>query len=114
MTIRWKLTLLLAFAFVLFVSLAQIIHQQVVTPSFRKLERDEAVKDMQRCTDAMHREVNQLSIFLRTWSAWDDCYQFAIDHNDAFIKSNCPPETYTNNNLNLIWITDTAGKLIWG
>ena len=35
-------------------------------------------------------------------------------HNDAFVKSNCPPETYTNNNLNLIWITDATGKLVWG
>jgi len=114
MNIRWKLTILLSTAFALFVAMAQIIHRQVVTPTFIKLEQDEAVKDMERCTDAMHREVNQLSIFLRTWSAWDDCYQFAVDHNDAFIKSNCPPETYTNNNLNLIWITDLTGKIIWG
>ncbi len=114
MTIRWKITLLLASAFALFVGMAQFIHNQIVTPSFVKLEQDEAVKDVQRCTDAMRREVNQLSIFLRTWSAWDDCYQFAADHNDAFVKSNCPPETYTNNNLNLIWITDNSGTLIWG
>src|SRR5271155_688885 len=114
MTIRWKLTLLLATAFALFVAMAQIIQHQIVKPTFVRLEDDEAVKDMERCTDAMNREVNQLSIFLRTWSAWDDCYQFAVDHNQPFIASNCPPETYTNNNLNLIWITDPAGKLVWG
>jgi two-component system, NtrC family, sensor kinase len=114
MTIRWKLILLLSSTFTLFVALSRIVYSKVVTPSFDNLERQEATKDLQRCTDAMHREVIQLSIFLRTWAAWDDCYQYAVDHNDAFIKSNCPPETYTNNNLNLIWIADTTGKIIWG
>jgi two-component system, NtrC family, sensor kinase len=114
MRLRGKLILILAVFFLLFALVSQFALQNVVEPSFERLERQEAVKDLDRCTDAIHREIFSLSIFVRTWSAWDDAYQFLQDHNQPFIQSNCPPETFTNNNLNLIWFIDESGKLVWG
>ena len=114
MSLRWKMVLFFSIVFALFILMAQSVMQGAVMPGFARLERQEAVKDILRCQDAMNREVHSLGLFVRTWSAWDDAYQYAADHNAEFIKSNCPPETYTNNNLNLIWISRPDGKLIWG
>src|SRR4051812_14976787 len=92
MSIRWKLLLLLAGGFALFIALSVVIEQHAFAPSLEKLEKEQATRDLQRCTDAMQRELQSLSIFNRTWSAWDGAYGFMQHPTEEWKKTNLPSE----------------------
>ncbi len=52
--------------------------------------------------------------YFRSWSAWDDTYQFAKDGNPAYIAANLTPATYQNLDVNLIAIVNRRGVLVYG
>ena len=116
MSLKRKLTLLMVLVFSLYLLGAHLIEKLVVFPSFLALERDEAVKDLQRSTEAILREIDHLSMFAHDWSSWDDTYQFVQDHNQKYITANLTADIqyYKNMNIPLIYFCDTSGFVVWG
>jgi two-component system, NtrC family, sensor kinase len=114
MSLKWKVVLLLSGVFGLFIGTAQIVQHFVVYPSFVALEGEEAVKQVDRCVDAITREVDHLSIFCADWAAWDDTYAYITDKNEAYEKSNFTSVLWSVNRLNLAYFYDTAGQVVWG
>lgn len=64
------------------------IERFVVFPSLVLQERLEAEKDLNRCLEALRREVHYLDEFVHDWAAWDDAYAFVQNTNTDFIRSN--------------------------
>lgn len=93
--------------------LSYAIHRLVVFPSFIRLERGEARKDMESCREALQREIHHLDTLVHDWAAWDDTYRFVEDVNPEYIESNLSPHTLMDNRVNLIYICDLTGKVIW-
>lgn len=106
------LAVLALFAYV--AVMAEILHRRAIGESFGQLERREAAKDMDRCVAAIKREIEQLSVFCRTWSAWDDACNFVEKPTPEFIKANMVPESYVNNRLNVVWWRAPDGHCVWG
>jgi signal transduction histidine kinase/CheY-like chemotaxis protein/HPt (histidine-containing phosphotransfer) domain-containing protein len=118
-SIRWKVIILLMLVSALFAGTGHLIQRLVVRPSFSRLERDEAVKNLERCLDALERDEELLSVFCRDWAAWDDTYNFIADRNDAYRKQNLIVQTFTNNKLNILCLVERgaaggANRLAWG
>jgi PAS domain S-box-containing protein len=86
----------------------------VVSPMFSKLEMQQARQNMDRCIQALNREIHHLDLFNSDWAAWDDTWQFVQDPDEKFIESNLVPSTFLDNGLNLICIFDRTGRRIWG
>ncbi len=114
MSLKWKVVLLLLGVFCLFVTASHAVQRFVVFPSFVALEQNEAAKDMERCLDAIRREIEHLSIFCGDWAAWNDTYEFVVDGNEAYKESNLMPTTFSNNHLNLFYACDLTGRVVWG
>jgi len=90
------------------------IQRLVVFPSFIALEQDEARKDLDRCFDAIRREFYHLDTFNHDWAAWDDTYHFIQNRNADYISSNLVAETFIDNKLNLIYLCNEKGQVVWG
>jgi signal transduction histidine kinase/sensor domain CHASE-containing protein len=85
----------------------------VVFPSFVLQERLEAEKDLNRCLEALRREIHYLDEFVHDWAAWDDAYAFVQNTNMDFIRSNLVRTTFIDNRLNLIMLLDLDGRVLW-
>jgi sensor domain CHASE-containing protein len=114
MSLRFKILLILLAVVALYAALDYGIQRLVVFPSFIALEQDEAEKDLKRGFEALRREFYHLDTFTHDWAAWDDTYQFVRDRNMDYISSNLVAETFIDNQLNLIYVCNEVGKVIWG
>jgi len=90
------------------------VQRFVILPGFLSLERDEAVRDADRVSKAISNEINHLNSLGWDWSAWDDTYDFVASGSGKYIASNLVMSTFTGNHLNLIYICDNDGRVIWG
>lgn len=90
------------------------VQRFVIYPSFVELERNEAKKDIQRCVEALRREIYHLGIITDDWAAWNDTYHFVEHPNADYIESNLVVETFTDNRLNLIYFYNAIGQVVWG
>lgn len=113
MPIRKEMLLALLFLLSTFALLSLTIHKQIIMPGFVQLEREEAEKDIRRAVSALESEVSHLDNLNYDWAAWDDSYEFIIDHNEDYIESNLVDSTFTDNHINLIYLIDKADKVIW-
>ena len=86
----------------------------LVLPSFVALEHNEAQSTMRRCIGALRREISNLDKFTKNQAASDETYQFLKDQNSEYSNTNLSVESLTKNNLNLIYICDITGKVVWG
>ena len=114
MSLRWKISLIVVIVITLFAALDYGIQRLIIFPSFVELEHKEAKKDLERCFEAISREIYHLDTFNHDWAAWDDTYQFVQDGNTEFSTSNLVAQTFVQNGLNLIYVCNKNGKVVWG
>lgn len=86
----------------------------IIFPSFLKLEAQEARQNLERTIEAVKTEVHHLDTLCHDWAAWDDSYKFVLSQDDEYIESNLTLSSFINNNLNMIYIYNTEGRLLWG
>jgi two-component system NtrC family sensor kinase len=114
MPLRTKISLILLAVFILYAGLDYGIQRLVVFPSYVSLEHQAAKRDVDRCVEALRREIYHLDTFNHDWAAWDDTYAFVRDRNSEYIQSNLVAQTFVDNNLNLIYVCDDQGTVVWG
>ncbi|MFY9342673.1 MAG: CHASE4 domain-containing protein [Planctomycetota bacterium] len=89
------------------------IQQQQLLPSFLELERQHALADLQRGTEALRNELGFVGDYVSDWSGWDDTYQFVIDRNEAFAKSNLETDVFRENSFDMLAIVGLDGSEVW-
>ena len=114
MSLRLKVAIIIIGIF-LFYGIANFgIQKFIIFPSFLSLEQEEAIKDSKRVKQAIDREIHHLDYLVHDWAARDDTYTFVDSPSSDYIKANLSITSFTDNNLNLIYICDKDGKVIWG
>jgi len=113
MSIRSKVGTILVCVFILYGIVDFAIQRFIILPSFISLEREEAIKDSKRSIQAIQREIHHLDSLCHDWSAWDDTYEFAESPSNDYIEANLVISSFEDNSLNLIYISDKGGKVIW-
>ncbi len=114
MTVHKKILLLLLISVSIYTVLGIAFQQFLILPSFQALEQEEARKDVRRCVEALHREVHHLDLFCFDWAAWDDTYRYIADPTEAYESSNLSAASFIDNDINLIYLFDRSGALVWG
>ena len=114
MSIRFKVTCIAVGAVLLYGGLDFAIQWLVIRPSFSELEREQANRDMRRCVQALDREIHHLDQFCYDWSGWDDTYAYVVTRSADYETSNLVPASFLDNDLNLLYILDSVGRVIWG
>lgn len=85
----------------------------IITPNQLQIERKLAQQEMERFTEALMRELKVLDTMAHDWGAWNDTYTFVKDHNQEYITSNLNDETLIGCEINLLYIYNREGSLIW-
>ncbi|SPD74923.1 putative Integral membrane sensor signal transduction histidine kinase [uncultured Desulfobacterium sp.] len=114
MSLRLKVLLILCSILIVFVGIEYIVLKKVVYPRFVELEDSEAKKDIQRCVQAIEGNIHHMDSLCHDWSSWDDTYEFILDRNKGYIKSNLAADTFVSNGSNMICLFNTKGELVWG
>jgi sensor domain CHASE-containing protein len=114
MSLKTRISVILLAVVACYAVLDYAIQAWGVYPSFATLEREEAVKDMDRCVEALNREIHHLDKLCGDWAPWDDTYKFAQECNKEYIESNLTPTTFKNDRLNLLYVYDNDGYVVWG
>ena len=114
MSLKSRITFILLVVVSLYGAFDYTIHRWVIFPSFIALEEEEAKSDMERCVQALQRELHHLDNLTGDWAAWDDTYRFVQDQYSDYIKSNLVLESFTDNDLNIIYICNVKGEVVWG
>jgi len=112
-SLRSKTLLIILAVVLLSGGLNYAIQRLVGSPSFVALEQEEAKKDMERCAEAIRREIHHLDALVHDWAAWDDTYAFVKDRNKAFVESNVTSSVFEDQRLNILSIFDLDGKAAW-
>jgi signal transduction histidine kinase len=112
MTIKWKITALVAILFAVLGVVEMIVAKDVLMPSFTELESKEADIAMRRVQYGMDQTLDQLSLTVGSWGNWTDAYRFAEDHNRTFVAEQVTASGLTQLNINTLLFVDLAGHIL--
>jgi len=114
MSLRWSVVLVLAVVFCLFLAITQFVQRCIIMPSFTSLERQEAVNDINRCIGAIEAETQHLGALCGDWAGREDVNEFVQNRDPRFIEANLSGPVLASHQLNLLYICDTEGRVVWG
>ena len=114
MSLRVKTFVILVIVVFSYTALSYLVQRLVILPSFVALEQESARKDMLRCVEALRREVQAIDGVVRDWANWNDTYKFIQDRHNDYIKANLTLPSYKKVRMNLIYLLDTDGRVVWG
>jgi PAS domain S-box-containing protein len=114
MSLRVKTFAILVVVLLSYTALSYLVQRLVILPSFNALEQEAARKDVLRCVKALHREVQEIDGIVRDWANWDETYKFIQDRKRDYIKASLTLSSYKNIRMNLIYLLDTEGRVVWG
>ncbi len=90
------------------------IQHYIVRPSFSQLERREAVKDWERCRDAIHREIEHLGGLCSDWAFWDDAYNYVQGKSEQFYTENLAnKQWYVDQRMDILFFVRPDGTVFW-
>lgn len=113
MSLRSKVTILMAVVLIADVAAVVALQRYLVYPSFVALEEEEVQKDLSRCVDAIAREIEHLNSFTRDWGGWTDTYEFVNDRNAEYMGENLTAEVLGNNDLDYVAYYKPDGTPVW-
>jgi len=113
-SIRSKITALIAGIFVILGLAAVLVGDFVVMPSFADLERTDARTAMRRIDYVLERTQAEVATLATDWGNWAETYRFMDDRNPAFVTTNISSTTLRQLNVNALLIVDRAGQIVLG
>jgi sensor domain CHASE-containing protein len=111
-SIRSKITAVIAGIFVILGLAAVLVGNLVVMPSFAELERADARTAMRRIDYALERTQAELALSAMDWGNWADTYRFMQDRNAEFIAANITNVALKQLNVNALLVVDPAGQIV--
>ena len=113
MKIRPKVLVLLTALFVTFGLIQLFVQQRILLPEFANLERQAAIKDMDRVAHTLEREFDLLSVTARDWGNWADTYAFMQNHDPAYVAANLGDNAITSLRVNVLAFIAPDGRYVW-
>ncbi len=112
MRFRTRIALVVVVAFVALTVLTHGVRQLVILPRFAKLEREEARHNIERCQQAISRELAEVAMTALDYSWWDDTYDFMVTRDPEYLETNFGVEFSMNLRNDLAMIVDSSGKIV--
>ncbi|RJP76309.1 MAG: PAS domain S-box protein [Desulfobacteraceae bacterium] len=111
--IKTKVIFILIGVFFGFAAIDYGVQHVILFPGFLEIEKDRAVENTKRITQAITNELDHLDTLCHDWSAWDATYTYAADPSDAYIEENLPESVFDDNKLSYIGILNTDRKVLY-
>jgi diguanylate cyclase (GGDEF)-like protein/PAS domain S-box-containing protein len=107
---RVAIVLLVAAVATAILALQNIAGRKVVMDSFRHLEQEAAHHSLDQVLNAFQADLDHLAISVREYARWDETYQYALDRNERFTRSNLLPESLQNMGVDVVWMLDPSDR----
>ena len=88
--------------------------EATMNEGFDRVERDDALRNLQRLDAAFASELEYLYAKVFDWSSWDDAYEYVVTADPAFVEANITDDALHSIHVNLIAYFDTAGAFVGG
>ena len=112
MSIRLQMALLLIALSTVFLGTTWMMHALVMAPAFTKLEQDSAIRNLDRCQEAVDGIAESVSTLAFDYGAWDDTCQFLEDRNQAYRDSNLSSSFHETTGNDLVVILTTSQEVV--
>jgi signal transduction histidine kinase/CheY-like chemotaxis protein len=106
-TLLWLAVVLLGLAAAEFTITAWVLDR-----NFAELEVAMLRKDLARVRGALDQELASLEHKSADWAMWDDTWNFMVDRNEAFVRSNLGLKSIANFGVNVMLLFDGDGRLV--
>lgn len=93
--------------------LSAVVADRLVLESFRGIERDAALEDLERLDRALAEEAADLDLAAKDWAHWDDSYAFVQGLDPGFAQSNLVPQSFATNGLAVMVFLDDVGQPVF-
>ena len=113
MRLSLKILIIMAILVLGYAMLGYSTLQAVIVPGFDRLERKEALENLQRVERALSGELHHLISTNTDWSEWTDTYRFALGDYEKFADANLSYDTLANIGLNVMAFYDIQGQALW-
>lgn len=104
------------FLFTLFLitgAISAVLLQTIMFGGLNDLEDNHVEEHAARVEKNIHEKLDQLHQIAQDYAAWDDGYEYVVDHNKAFETSNLNEITFTNLDLDMMVYVDQAGQYVY-
>lgn len=86
----------------------------MIFSGFARIEREQSVRDLARCSDAINGEASHLDQICGDWALWDDTYQFMENRNAGYLKVNVDwPTLEKVSGVNVLLFCQSDGSIIF-
>lgn len=89
------------------------ISNSVFLGSFERIEKDSAIRNVERALSALEAETGALAALNVDWASWDETYAFMNDRNPGYVKSTLNDETLAKQRLNFVVYLDSSGRVVY-
>lgn len=113
MKILQKTLIILVITTLLFVGATYVLMDNVVMKGFLENELIWVQQEMDKIAHAIRMKFESIERILVDWSAWDETYQFVVDKNEEYIRSNLLDETFINLDINLMVFVDSSNNIVF-
>ena len=112
MSIRLQMAVLLIALSTIFLGTTWMMHALVMAPAFTKLEQDAAIRNLDRCQEAVDGVAESVSTLAFDYGAWDDTCQFLEDRNQAYRDSNLSSSFHETTGNDLVAILTSSLEVV--
>jgi PAS domain S-box-containing protein len=113
LSLRGKTLLILCLTLFGLVGGLYLVSRNVILRSFARLEEENTQEDLNRVQSAFAQELEALDRSTTDYSAWDRTFLFVHGKNQEYLRYDLPAESLLQLGLNLVWITDSSGKVLF-
>jgi signal transduction histidine kinase len=111
-SIRLKVTALIASVCAILAAAEIMVAQRVIMPSFVDLEQADARTAMRRVEYALELRLDRLATAARDWGDWADTYRFIQDHNPGYATESATDVDLKQLNVDVFAVLDLKGHLL--
>ena len=107
-----QLTLVLVAVFILFALSIYAISQLVISPVFKKAEKQDLDTKMYVLDNTIKADKEKLQQQLNDWGHWDDTYNYVLGQNPTYPVDSGLESILSNLKMDYVAILDTNGDII--
>jgi len=91
-----------------------VAQSYLISRSFAQVERQQTERSLEGALQVIANDVRYLDSMVWDWAAWDDTYEFVVDGNEDYVRSNLVDGTFIGAGLNVVVIADTGARVVFG
>ncbi|MCL6628292.1 MAG: EAL domain-containing protein [Armatimonadetes bacterium] len=112
MRLRRKFLLASLLFYILMFAGLHLTVSEVLIGGFSEVETREAVQSLDTARNLIHSREADLLSKIKDWSIWHDTYEFVVDRNPEYIKSNLPPNVLPDLQLSVMVFVNSSGNVV--